>query len=313
MALETITEINLDVNQPGLEVVHAKQYDTVRKVKAHLFYNGVKWLVPSFNYTAVVAFKKADRIGGFYDTTESGEAAISVDSNDRSIITILLDRNTVTTPGNCNVEITFYATTSSGRLSTFSFVLRVEEASVTELDLSSNPYFNVLASDIALVLNAEQSLSGISVSASALPEGSSPTVNVEGGPTVSEPYSFNFGIPRGNTGSAGPAGVAVQTTEPTNGIKFWINPNESRIITIPDASECNPLHLSGTISSFPYTINDGRLTSQMRVINCVFGSPENVLSDVTWSTETTGKIILNGALKTNTTTTVDLDVQTCIT
>lgn len=195
MALETITEINLDVNQPGLEVVHAKQYDTVRKVKAHLFYNGVKWPVPQSNFVAVVSYKKADRIGGFYDQTEDSEIAVSVDTNDRSIITILLDRNTVTVEGNCNVEITFYDSIQSGRLSTFSFILQVEAASLTELDLASNPYFNILADDIRAVLEAEQNLTGLTATASKIAPGATPTVTVSGGQGTGTPYNLAFGVP----------------------------------------------------------------------------------------------------------------------
>ena len=202
MSLQTITEINLDINQPGIAVVHAKQYDTVRKVKANLFYNGVKWHAPSSNYVAVVGFKKADRIGGFYDTTETGETAVTVETSDRSVIYIILDRNVVTTEGNVNTEITFYDTITLGRLSTFSFIVQVDPATVQELDLASNPYFNVLAEDIKEVLEAKNDITGLTASASSLPAGSSPTVTVTGGHD-SIPYKLAFGIPKGDAGPAG--------------------------------------------------------------------------------------------------------------
>lgn len=195
MSLQTITEINLDINQPGVSVVHAKQYDTVRQVKAHLFYNGVKWLVPSSNFEAVVGFKKADRIGGFYDETESGETAITVDGSDRSIIYILLDRNVVTTSGNVNTEITFYDTITTGRLSTFSFITQVEESTVTELDLTSSPYFNILAEDIKKVIESVDSMTGLTATASKLAPDSTPTVTVTGGTSAQDPFVFGFGIP----------------------------------------------------------------------------------------------------------------------
>lgn len=195
MSLQTITEINLDVNQPGVSVVHAKQYDTARQVKAHLFYNGVKWLVPSSNFEAVVGFKKADRIGGFYDETELGETAITVDGSDRSIIYIILDRNVVTTPGNVTTEITFYDSITTGRLSTFSFITQVEEASVTELDLSSSPYFNILAEDIKKVIEASESMAGMTATASKRAPNAQPTVSVSGGTSAQDPYVLAFGIP----------------------------------------------------------------------------------------------------------------------
>lgn len=195
MSLQTITEINLDINQPGVAVVHAKQYDTVRQVKAHLFYNGVKWLVPSSNFEAVVGFKKADRIGGFYDETESGETAITVDGSDRSIIYILLDRNVVTTPGNVNTEITFYDSITTGRLSTFSFITQVEEATVTELDLTSSPYFNILAEDIKKVIESADAMTGLSATVSRLAPDTNPTVTVTGGTSEQDPFVFHFGMP----------------------------------------------------------------------------------------------------------------------
>lgn len=195
MSLQTITEINLDVNQPGVAVVHAKQYDTVRQVKAHLFYNGVKWLVPSSNFEAVVGFKKADRIGGFYDETEDGRTAITVDGSDRSIIYILLDRNVVTTPGNVNTEITFYDTITTGRLSTFSFITQVEEATVTELDLSSSPYFNILAEDIKKVIKSADAMTGLSATVHKLAPNTNPTVDVTGGTSAQDPFVFGFGMP----------------------------------------------------------------------------------------------------------------------
>lgn len=205
MALETITEINLDTSLPGTEAVHAKQYDTVRKVKAHLFDHNVKWLVPSSNYVAVVGFKKTNRVGGFYDYTEDGVLAVSVDSSDRSIITIALDRNTVTTPSTSSnpvlVEITFYDSISTGRLSTFSFNLIVEAAAVSELDLASNPYFNILAEDIKRVLEAEQAMTGLDATAikvSSTATDLKPTVT--GGPGTGEDYNIEFKIPQGDKG-----------------------------------------------------------------------------------------------------------------
>ena len=198
MSLQTVTEINLDLNQPGVAIVHAKQYDTVRMVKAHLFDNNVKWLVPNSGYVAVVGFKKADRIGGFYDATEDGAASVTVDANDRSIIYILLDRNVVTTVGNVSTEVTFYDTVTRGRLSTFSFITQVDEASITELDLASNPYFNVLSEQITAVLEAADSLAGISAATpTKLAPTANPTASFTGGTGASDPYVLHLGIPQG--------------------------------------------------------------------------------------------------------------------
>ena len=206
MSLEAITEINLDVNQPGLEVVHAKQYDTARKVKAHLFYNGVKWEVPTGGVTAVVSYKKADKIGGFYDQVEGAtgnEYAVAVDSNDRSIVTISLDRATMTTVSSSQypefVEVTFYGGSSSlisERLSTFSFKLIVEASSITELDLVSSAQFNVLDQKMNQVINAADNLTSMTADAEGLAPDASPTAEVTGGSGAGDPYNIHLGIPK---------------------------------------------------------------------------------------------------------------------
>lgn len=197
--LSAITEINLDVNQPVLCVVPAKQYDTARQVKAHLFYSGVRWYVPKSNVVSVVSYKKADKIGGFYDTTEDGRTAISIDTDDESLVYILLDRQTLTTAGNCSVEVTFYDSITLGRLSTFSFILRVEPATITELDLSSNPYFNVLAKEIAAAMKAAETVDTIrGLTATAVrvdPDTADITPERSGGPDEKVPYNFEFKIP----------------------------------------------------------------------------------------------------------------------
>lgn len=264
-SLTAMTEINLDVNTPGISIVHAKQYDTARKVKAHLFYNGVRWYVPEDNVLAVVSYKKADHIGGFYDMTEDGQSAISIDGEDGSSVYISLDRQTLTTVGNVSVEITFYNAINTSRLSTFSFIVQVEAASLTELDLASNPYFNVLAADIAAVLQAESDMTGltttaskvapgasninptvtggkgsgapyniefkiptfagITVSASGLDEGLTPTATISGGTSGTSKYNIAFGIPKGDKGDKpSPSSIAYAyassksaTTTPSSG------------------------------------------------------------------------------------------------
>ena len=133
MALEALSVIDLDTSQPYIAVVHGKQYDTVRQVEAHLYFSGVKWYVPASNIYSIVSYRKSNRIGGFYDMTEAGVYAITVDGDDRSIIYIALDRQVLTTPGDVQVEITFYDTITNGRLSGFAFTVSVEEAAVQEL------------------------------------------------------------------------------------------------------------------------------------------------------------------------------------
>ena len=195
MSLEAISIIDLDTSQPFMSVVHGKQYDTVRMVEAHLYFSGVKWYVPEDNIYALVSYRKSDNIGGFYDITESGQIAVSVKADDRSVIFIALDAQILRTPGEVKVETVFYDTITAGRLSSFSFIVDVEEASVREVDLASNPYFNALAEQIRAVLEAEAKLTGLEAVAETLAPGDEATVTVEGGTSAEDPYVFHLGIP----------------------------------------------------------------------------------------------------------------------
>ena len=244
--LYTLTEVDLDTNLPFISVVHAKQYDTVRQVKANLFYNGVKWDVPENNIFAMVAYKKSDGIGGFYDETEDSRTAVTVDGQDRSIIYLLLDRNLLTTVGNVKTEVTFYDIVSGGRLTTFSFITQVEEASITELDLASNPYFNVLAEDITAAVTAgakADAIVGLTATATKVaPDASNITPTVTGGPTTNPPsvYNIDFKIPTfyGITATAvnaapGATGNAIKPTVTGGGSSASKYNIEFKIPTFP--------------------------------------------------------------------------------
>ena len=65
------------------------------------------------------------------------------------------------------------------------------------------------------------------------------------------------------------------------------------------------IHVTATLSALPATISDAKITADMRVINCVFGTPGAVTSDVAWQTSA-GALALSGTM--NGTTTVDIDL-----
>jgi hypothetical protein len=64
-----------------------------------------------------------------------------------------------------------------------------------------------------------------------------------------------------------------------------------------------PLHLTATITSLPATLSNSAITAAMRVIECAFGTPGAITSDVTWTTAA-GSIVLSGTMSGS--TTVDL-------
>ena len=141
MALDIISTINLDLKRPNTETVYAVQYDTAGRIKAQLTNDGEAWHVPS-SAGGMVSFRKSDNIGGFYDTTELGEVAVSVDENDDSIIYIALDAQTTITATPLDhpvqMQINFY-NSQGKRLSTFAFYLRVQESVLFEGDQDERP------------------------------------------------------------------------------------------------------------------------------------------------------------------------------
>ena len=150
MALNVTSSINLDMKSPNTEVVYGVQYDSAGIIKAQLLNNGTKWTVPN-GAKAIVSFKKTDNIGGFYDTTEAGTAAIAYDS-DRSIIYIDLDVQTMTTPGKVNMEVNFYQ--DHRRISTFAFYLMVQKGTVQAADATSSAVFRILSDEIGSIAGA---------------------------------------------------------------------------------------------------------------------------------------------------------------
>lgn len=217
MSITAIAQVDLDTSMPTASVVHAKQYDSARKIACHLMQDSQPWVVPDSNgILGLVSYKKADRIGGFYDHTSEGELAVTVDGTDRSTIYVALDVQTLTTAGEVHMEIVFYDTangeaTKATRLSTFAFVLLVEAASLQEIDLASDPNFNVLAEQIQEVITAKNSMVGMTATASTGNAGTNASVTVSGG-TTGVPYNLAFTIPRGNTGAKGDTGATANPT-----------------------------------------------------------------------------------------------------
>lgn len=61
-----------------------------------------------------------------------------------------------------------------------------------------------------------------------------------------------------------------------------------------------------SFSSFPKTITNAKITTDMVVLNVVWGNPSAIRSDVTWSTNTAGQLTLNGTISGSTTATITL-------
>lgn len=92
----------------------------------------------------------------------------------------------------------------------------------------------------------------------------------------------------------------IQTSD-SNSIQSHISTIESAITTL---ESYEALHIEGaSFSSLPHTISNSAITADMRVVECVWGTPSAITSDVTWTTAA-GSITLAGTMSGS--TTVDL-------
>lgn len=107
------------------------------------------------------------------------------------------------------------------------------------------------------------------------------------------------------SGKATPADVeAIIDDTDTAAGTTWSSQKIDAEITA-EITAVTALHLSGTVTAFPFTINNEAITATMRVAECTWGTPSDVQSDVTWTTAT-GSIELGGTLASGGSTTVDL-------
>ena len=97
------------------------------------------------------------------------------------------------------------------------------------------------------------------------------------------------GTPKAPTPSAGDASTKIATT-------YYVDVGMSRKF----------LHISMASTSTLGTISNAKITTSMRVVNIVWSNPENVLSDVTWNTNTAGQLVLSGTLGGATSAEIDL-------
>lgn len=90
--------------------------------------------------------------------------------------------------------------------------------------------------------------------------------------------------------------------------------------TVPTENSTNPvesggvfaaikgiaLHISMPSTSSLGTITNSDISTTMRVVNIVWGTPSNVTSDISWNTDTAGQLVLTGSLSGATTAEIDL-------
>ena len=198
------TNITLDLQSPNIAVVAAaKQNDSMSREIVATLKNGSDPFTPPGNAMVMIRYSKPDRTAGWYDTMEDETtSAYSIAGN---VVSILLCEQMLTVPGNVYVEINFY--TQTERLSTFSFLLKVEKSVLSDSEIVSSDYYNVLSQKIDALLGATTS-----------PPQIDPTSkhwmlwNEDHGQYEDSGYSSV-----GTQGPVGPQGVSITSTNKASG------------------------------------------------------------------------------------------------
>lgn len=149
--MQVTKNITLDLLETGSPVIiKAKQNDrNTRYIAAHLYVGRLDYQVPSGTEIAF-RYKKPDGTAGFYDALQDNSPAITVSGN---TVTVELVEQVLTAAGCVHCEINMY-NAASEKLTTFTFEISVEESVLTDAEIISSDYYNVLTEQIAKALQA---------------------------------------------------------------------------------------------------------------------------------------------------------------
>lgn len=152
--MQVTKAINIDLIEKSVKpLIYAKQNDSqTRFIAASLFANGHPFSVPD-GVVAMFRAGKPDGTACFYDSNETGTPAITIEGN---LVTVELAEQVLTVPGNVQAEINFY-TAGGEKLTSFSFAIQVEKSVLTDQEIISSDYYNVLTAQIKAAQDAAQS------------------------------------------------------------------------------------------------------------------------------------------------------------
>lgn len=133
--MKIANKITMDLQQPSfIPVISAVQRDwNSRNLELTLLSGGESWPVPA-SASAVIRYRKADGIGGEYDTLPDGKLAWSASEN---VLTVTLAPQVLTTAGPVNLAVSLVE--GAEVLSTFLILLNVQ-AAVGDLGETSEEY-----------------------------------------------------------------------------------------------------------------------------------------------------------------------------
>lgn len=181
--MKVTSQITVDLLHPNVAtLVYAKQADQQsRFISAALLEGSQPWTPPTGALTAV-RYRKPDGTIGWYDTTENKAAAVTMNGN---VATIQLAAQALTVSGDVYIELEFY-TQSAEKLSSFAWVLAVEASAVSDGEIESSDYFNVLAKTLAEIVKALPDIQKADEYAQAAAQSATQAANSEAAAKASE-------------------------------------------------------------------------------------------------------------------------------
>lgn len=145
------TPVSLNLQSPNIStVVYAVQNDrSARHIVAQLRDGSAPWTPPA-GAAPVIRYVKPDGTGGFYDADDNNNSAIVI-SGSKADMTIV--EQALTVPGDVYMQLHFYAADGT-RLTSFAWILRVQQSVLNDAKIVSSDYFNVLTAKVSQAVQA---------------------------------------------------------------------------------------------------------------------------------------------------------------
>lgn len=158
------TPVSLNLQSPNIStVVYAVQNDrSARHIVAQLCDGSATWTPPT-GATPVIRYVKPDGTGGFYDADDNDDPAIVI-SGSKADMTIV--EQALTVPGDVYMQLHFYAADGT-RLTSFAWILRVQQSVLNDATIVSSDYFNVLTAKVAQAVQAASAAAESAAAAAA--------------------------------------------------------------------------------------------------------------------------------------------------
>lgn len=123
----------------------------------------------------------------------------------------------------------------------------------------------------------------------------------DGSPGTDDTYTFYVDADAVGTAIIHNGADGIGTVNSVNSIGVDAGTNNITLTASDVDAPTIPLHISvASFSSLPKTITDANITSTMRVIDCVWGTPASIVGNITWTTSN-GSLVLSGTMSGSTT------------